>query len=299
MSKKNNYQSIVVLGGGFLGKNITSYFKKKYRRVNLIDREICDLLDLKKLSILFQSIPPSSTFVIPAALTRLASNDSGSYDKNIKIIENFLKVIPSSAKHVIFFSTVDVYGLDPILPISELNSVNPNDFYAKAKLDSEIILKKESDIKRFNLTILRLCGVYGKGDASKSTINRLVSSAIVDRRINITSNPDIERDFILVNDISQIIEKIVDNEIIGTFNVATGQSHTIFSIAKRIISALNFKVDINVQNKIVGDRVLKLQFDTSYLTNKFEDFKMTSLDDGLVDYINNYLTHEMKNNNED
>jgi NADH dehydrogenase FAD-containing subunit len=49
MSKKNNYQSIVVLGGGFLGKNITSYFKKKYRRVNLIDREICDLLDLKKL----------------------------------------------------------------------------------------------------------------------------------------------------------------------------------------------------------------------------------------------------------
>ena len=122
------------------------------------------------------------------------------------------------------------------------------DFYAKAK-SNVTFLKKESDIKRFNLTILRLCGVYGKGDASKSTINRLVSSAIVDRRINITSNPDIERDFILVNDISQIIEKIVDNEIIGTFNVATGQSHTIFSIAKRIISALNFKVDINVQNK--------------------------------------------------
>jgi len=299
MSKKNNYQSIVVLGGGFLGKNIISYFKKKYHHVNLIDRKICDLLDLKKLSILFKSIPPSSTFVISAAITRLTSNDNGSYDKNIKIIENFLKVIPSSAKHVIFFSTVDVYGLDPILPISELNSVNPNDFYAKAKLDSEIILKKEAGIKGFNLTILRLCGVYGKGDTSKSTINRLVSSAIDGRRINITSYPDIERDFILVDDISRIVEKIVDNKIIGIFNIATGKSQTIYAIAKKIVSTLNFKVDINIQNKIEGNRVLKLQFNTSSLSNKFKDFRMTSIDDGLVHYINNYLTYEMKNKNED
>jgi len=299
MSPKNKSQSIVVLGGGFLGKNITSYFKKNYHHVKLIDRKICDLLDLKKLSILFQSIPPSSTFIIPAAVTRLISNDRDSYDKNIKIIKNLLKVIPIHAKHVIFFSTIDVYGLNPTLPISELNPVNPNDFYAKAKLDSEIILKKEAGIKGFNLTILRLCGIYGKGDTSKSTINRLVSSAINGRRINITSDPDIERDFILVNDISRIVENIVDNKIIGIFNIATGKSQTIYAIAKKIVSTLNFKVDINIQNKIEGNRVLKLQFNTSSLSNKFKDFKMTSLDDGLVDYINNYLTHEIKNKNED
>ena len=299
MSKKNNSQSIVVLGGGFLGNNITTYFKKKYYYVNLIDRKICDLLDQKKLSILFQSIPHSSTFIIPAAVTRLISNNRNSYDRNIKIIENFLKVIPVSAKHVIFISSTDVYGLDPILPITELNPVDPKDFYAKVKLDSEIILKKESDIKGFNLTILRLCGVYGKGDAAGSTINRLVASAINDRRINITCNPNIERDYILVNDISRIIENIVDNKIIGIFNIATGKSQTISDISKNIVSKLNFKVDINIQNKIEGNRVLKLQFNTSSLSNKFKDFRMTSIDDGLVHYINNYLTHEMKNNNED
>ena len=299
MSPKNNSQSIVVLGGGFLGKNITSYFKKNYHHVKLIDRKICDLLDLKKLSTLFQNIPPSSTFIITAAVTRLISNDRDSYDKNIKLIENLLKVIPIHAKHVIFFSTIDVYGLNPTLPISELNPVNPNDFYAKAKLDSEIILKKTSDDKGFNLTILRLCGVYGKDDALKSTINRLVSSAINERRINITSNPDIERDFISVNDIPRIIERIVSNNIIGVFNLATGQSHTLSNIAKKIVSILNFKVDINIRNKIEDDRVLKLQFDISSLSNELKEFKMTSLDDGLVDYINNYLSHEVKNNNED
>ena len=144
--------------------------------------------------------------------------------------------MPINVKHVIFFSTVDVYGVNPELPISELSPVNPNDFYAKAKLDSENILKKESELKGFNLTILRLCGVYGKGDTGKSTINQLVSSAINDREINITSNPDIERDFILVNDISRIIEQIVDNKIIGILNIATGQSQTISFIAKKIVS---------------------------------------------------------------
>ena len=294
MNTKKNSQSIAILGGGFLSKNISLYFKKKHSHVYLIDREICDLLDVKKLSILFQTIPPLTTFIIPAAVTRLVSNDKDSYDKNINLIKNLLKVMPINAKHVIFFSTVDVYGVNPELPISELSPVNPNDFYAKAKLDSENILKKESELKGFNLTILRLCGVYGKGDTGKSTINQLVSSAINDREINITSNPDIERDFILVNDISRIIEQIVDNKIIGILNIATGQSQTISFIAKKIVSILTFKVDINIKNKIIDDRVLKLQFDISSLSNEFKEFKMTSLDDGLVYYINNYLSYEVK-----
>jgi len=126
-----------------------------------------------------------------------------------------------------------------------------------------------------------------------------VSSAINDGKINITSSPYIERDFILVDDISRIIEMIVDNEITGIFNIATGQSHTISVIAEKIFSILKFKSDINIQNKIVNDRALKLQFDTSALSNNFKDFKMTSLDDGLINYINNYLNYEMINNNED
>ena len=248
MNTKKNSQSIAILGGGFLSKNISLYFKKKHSHVYLIDRKICDLLDVKKLSILFQTIPPLTTFIIPAAVTRLVSNDKDSYDKNINLIKNLLKVMPINVKHVIFFSTVDVYGVNPELPISELSPVNPNDFYAKAKLDSENILKKESELKGFNLTILRLCGVYGKGD----------------------------------------------NKIIGILNIATGQSQTISFIAKKIVSILTFKVDINIKNKIIDDRVLKLQFDISSLSNEFKEFKMTSLDDGLVYYINNYLSYEVK-----
>ncbi len=161
------------------------------------------------------------------------------------------------------------------------------------------IIYSSDSFKRFNLTILRLCGVYGKGDASKSTINRLVSSAIDDRRINITCNPNIERDYILVNDISRIIENIVENKIIGIFNIATGKSQTISGISKNIVSKLNFKVDITVQNKIADNRVIKQQFDTSFLAQNFKSLEMTSLNDGLADYINNYFTQEVKNNNED
>lgn len=280
------------MGGGFLAQNVTTYLKKKHYEVDLINRKRCDLLELKKLPFLFEGIPTAITIIIPAAITRLVSNDKDSYDKNIQIIENFVRVMPSSVKHVIFFSTVDVYGLDPTLPINELNSVNPNDFYAKAKLDSEIILNKESGIKGFNLTILRLCGVYGKGDASKSAINRLVSCAINDGEISITSSPRIERDFISVNDVSRIIEKIITNKITGIFNVATGQSHAIASIAEKIVSILKLEIDINMQIKIVNDRVLRLQFDTSKLTKNFKDIKMTSLDDGLIDYISNKIKME-------
>jgi nucleoside-diphosphate-sugar epimerase len=296
MNPNKNTQSIVVLGAGFLSKNITSYLINNSYKVDLIDRNMCDLLDKKSVSSLLKRIPPSSIFIIPAAITRLADeyiyNTKAAYEKNIQIIKNILEGLPNDTKKVIFLSTVDVYGINSTLPISELNKTEPHCFYSKSKLISEDILKKESKLKGFDLAILRLSGSYGQGDSKGSTLHRLVASAISEGSIYLFCNPNIERDYITANDVARITEQIIRNNTAGVFNVATGDSYSIFTISENIFSILGLKSNIKIQMGPYEERPFKVKFDTQYLLNNLTNFKMTSLEDGLKSYIDNFINNK-------
>ena len=284
-----NQKKIIVLGDGFISQNITSYLSNTSYEIDLIDRKKCDFLDKKSVSILFKSFTPSSIFIIPVGITRLVACDKYSYEKNIQIIENISRALPNDTKQVIFLSTIDVYGINSTIPINELNKTNPYCYYSKAKLISEDILKKESNLKGFNLVILRLSGSYGQGDSKGSTLHRLVSSAISSGIISLTCNPNIERDFISSNDVARITKQAISNNIAGVFNVATGNSHSILTISESIFSLLGLKRNIKIHMGPYEQLAFKIKFDTQYLLNNFNNFKMTTLDDGLKTYINNFF----------
>jgi nucleoside-diphosphate-sugar epimerase len=292
MNPNKNTQSIVVLGAGFLSQNITSYLRNNSFKVDLIDRNICDFLDKKSVSNLFKCFPPSSIFIIAAGITRLAdeyiTNSHVSYKKNVQLIENISRALPNDTKKVIFLSTIDVYGINPTLPISELNQTNPHCFYSKSKLISEGILKKESKLKGFDLIILRLSGSYGQGDSKGSTVHRLVSSAINNGIISLTCDPNIERDYISSSDVSRIIERLINTNKSDIFNVATGNSHRIFTISEKIFSILGLKANIKIQAGPYEELTYRIKFDTKYSLMKMDNFKMTSLEDGLKRYIDNF-----------
>jgi len=284
---KNELESpIIFLGFGFLASHVASHLKILNYNIRILDKSSCDLLDAKKVASYLKSLPPNPIFIISAAVTRLHSNDKNSFNQNIKIVQNILDSLPQDTEHIIFFSSIDVYGLNPSIPINESSLINPYDHYSMAKFVAEFLLQKESELRGFKLTIFRLSGIYGNGDQGKSTINKMVYSAIKERQIVLTGDPLVERDFIWVNDVAILSDEIIKNSIVGIFNIATGRSITIWNIAKLIAKSVGPKVEILQQlNKKDDNRAFRLHFDITKLKVVFSTIEMTPLEDGLSQYL--------------
>ncbi len=286
VNRKKIRQSMVVLGGGFLGKNIVSFLEKSDYDVRMIDRNTCDFLDYNQVLNSLNSVPEHATLYITAAVTRLSSNDRISFEQNIRIVQNILDALPPLTRHIVFFSTIDVYGLEPLLPINEATATAPNDYYSMSKLVGEFLLEKETSSRGIGLTVFRLCGIYGEGDTGKSTINRMVSSVLNRGEIILTGNPLIERDFIWAQDVAWLGEVASKENISGIYNVATGHSLTISGICSLVVEFSGQDISIlRRQNTGQSTRALRLQFDTTKLKKNFRNITLAPLEGRLLEYF--------------
>lgn len=90
------------------------------------------------------------------------------YEINYKLTEKFAeKAKKDDVRHFIYVSSMAIYGIEPqISPkkgtIQEDTPYAPTSDYGKSKLLAEESLKKLKD-KNFNITIIRVPSVYGKG----------------------------------------------------------------------------------------------------------------------------------------
>jgi UDP-glucose 4-epimerase len=102
----------------------------------------------------------------------------------------------------------------------------------------------------------------------------------------LTGDPLVERDFIWVNDVAFLSEEIIKKNIVGIFNIATGRSITILNIARLVAKSVGPKVEILRQsNKKDDNRAFRLHFDITKLKVVFTTTEMTSLEDGLSQYL--------------
>jgi len=285
-----NTGPMVVLGDGFISQHLAQHLSASGHVVCVLDRRRCDFLNCDQVSDVFRMLPANASFFLTAAVTRLNSNDKISFSQNVQMVENIMNALPESARHIIFFSSVDVYGINPILPIVETTAAEPDDYYAMSKLVCEFVLQKEARKRGVGLTIFRLCGVYGKGDAGKSTVNRMVSSAVNRSQIILIGNPLILRDYIWVDDVAHIAEKACSDRIDGLYNFATGQSLTVFDIATLVASEIKGDISIVCSTDIEIFRASSLQFNINKLQFAFSYFNMMSLKSCLPKYIIDYYT---------
>jgi nucleoside-diphosphate-sugar epimerase len=209
--------------------------------------------------------------------------------------------------YIIFFSSVDVYGLvPPNTKVSENLPAAPTNYYGISKLASELLLKNACSKHNVPLLIMRLSGAYGADDEAGSTIGKMIASA---RKGEITIFGDGKdlRDFVYIEDISRLIKEAVARKISGTFNIATGISHTITGIAETIRenaksvgsgaglgagsdtgsgSGLDFSIRYVPQSTTPAARSKEMVYDITLFRKAFPDFKFTSMHEGIAQYIN-------------
>ena len=280
---------IHILGAnGFVGQRLQEFFfQQKDFETKGYSSSDCNLLFPHSVSLTLSPFTKKDVVIMASSITRLRENTLESMIKNVRMADNMSKFIHENPPaYFVFLSTTDVYGVNPQIPITENNLPHPNDYYSLSKLSSEFLFKKICSEKQIPLLILRLSGLYGKGDEGKSIISKLLESAVKERKITVIGDGNDKRDPVYVEDIGKIIFDGITQKTDSLINVATGESYSIKQIVEFLRDYLPYKVSVEYKESLEDQkRAREMQFDTSLLRKNFPEFKFTNLKQGLKLYL--------------
>ena len=157
------------------------------------------------------------------------------------IIVNLAKLIKwHKPKQVIYFSSSMVYG-NFNNGVKEDDVTNPINLYGIFKKTAEDLIK----LLNVNYTIIRPSAVYGLNDKPERLIPTFFKKAFKGETLEI--HGDNAADFTYVDDVVNGTLKVIDNKesYNQIYNLTYGESHTIESLAEKIIKLTNSKSKIN------------------------------------------------------
>lgn len=147
-------------------------------------------------------------------------------------LNTIIPAINSGVKHVVFFSSVAVYG-DQVPPFTEDMMKKPVDIYASCKAYIEDTLRVLSTVHGFTYTILRAYNVFGEKqsltDPYRGVVAIFMNNILKGFPISIYGDGEQKRIFTYVGDITKTIcdcatEKKAVNEI---FNIGDERVRTV------------------------------------------------------------------------
>lgn len=100
-----------------------------------------------------------------------------------------------------------------------LHSEDPEDFYDLTKLSGEALCHASG---RRNVRVARLANVIGRDFRSANFVFDLIRSACRDGSIELRSAPDSEKDYVMVDDVADVLPKIALSGQHRCYNIAAG-----------------------------------------------------------------------------
>ncbi len=116
--------------------------------------------------------------------------------------------------------------------------INPSTLYGSCKAGLGTIIKAFSQTKGISSAWARLFIPYGPGEPIEKLVSHTVTS-LLQNKISVCNNPDLQRDFIFVEDIAEIMSCLVDSELTGPINIASGQAVKLKEVVKLIAKMLS------------------------------------------------------------
>lgn len=206
--------------------------------------------------------------VFAAGIPRSKSNGPDDKQNNIQMITTVLKNLKGKRyKNFIFLSSVEIYGQEPTLPITEATKTTPENFYAEGKLKAEELIV--SSLEKF--TILRLPGIFGEGSSGGflKTVSERLNQGL---KVSLSNKGETLRDFVSVGDLSNLISLLSSKDGRGEIlNVATGNSHSL----KEYVEILGGG-EIELESERGKD--FNLVFDVSKLKESYPNFQFSDIE---------------------
>ncbi len=267
---------VVVFGSaGTIGAPLCGYLQRSGLQVMGVSHAQCDLLDPKATRELVQGLPAQATVVFTSVINRWKEDSFAAMTRNLAMVENLAVPARGRIRAMVYLSSVDVYGRFPRLPLREDSPVLPESYYALAKFAGErlMIRSLQPDCP---VAVLRLPGVYGKGPGERSVLGSFLEKVLNRTPITIFGDGSILRDFVFVDDVCEIIRRLVLQPRPGTFNLATGTSLPLREVLATLGRVLEQAPDLRFAPP-QGDSAGDLTFDITGLELAFPGWTATSL----------------------
>ena len=197
-------------------------------------------------------------------------------------------------KFVYFSSGGTVYGnrQEPI-PFKETDERNPISYYGLTKLMIENNILFEHRTQGLQYLIVRPSNPYGHGQAlngKQGIIAVALGKILSGGTIEIWGDGSSVRDYIYIDDLSNIINQLISREVINTIvNVGCGVGYTvnqILDITKSIVEE-----PVNVQYKPARSADVSTMILSTEKMNEYVDIQITPLREGIRKF---YLEEKRK-----
>ncbi len=310
-------KKLVIFGAsGFIGKNISIKFKKKFKNYQIIGTYLKNRPSIKGVKLIkcdltkpnqVKKIIKGSEIIIQAAATTSGAKEIISkpyiHVNNNAIMNSIVTKLAYDhfVKHVIIFSCTVMYRSSrKALKENDFNpnkEMYPNYFGAGwMKVYVEKLGEFYSRLNRNKYTLIRHSNIYGpydKFDLDRShvfgaTVNKVINTK--NNKVIVWGKGDEGRDLLYIDDLVNFVELAIKNQKskFGIYNVGYGKLISINSLVKKIINLSGKKL------RIVNDLTKKSLKNSVFLNcnkalREIKWKRKITLDDGIKKTLRWYL----------
>ena len=176
-------------------------------------------------------------------LVHLAQNRNSKVKNKYHEVEDYKKLIKNRWRHIIYISSINVYGIQSTKYHKPTEKVFSSNNYTKTKIACEELTRKEGG------TILRFSNLYGHNMDQNTIIGTLIEQINNDGPIVLNETKSV-RDFLWIDDAIESILLAIKYKPDATLNVGTGKGTSIKELIKLVLQLINTnKRDIIEKNK--------------------------------------------------
>ena len=295
---QNRFEDLVLVDDFNKTKKKENYSKKKYKF----------LIDRNNFIEWFENHHDEIDFVIHLG----ARTDTTEFDYNVfqKLnVDYTLAIWKICTEHqipMIYASSAATYGMGELGYVDNheiVNDLQPLNAYGRSKNEIDKWILQQTNCPPF-WAGLKFFNVYGPNEYHKGRMASVILHSF--GQINNTGQvklfrshrPDYKdgqqlRDFVYVKDVANVILWLMQHKPeSGLYNVGTGKARSFFDLADNTFKALHLKTNIEFIDTPLDIRD-KYQYFTEAKMDKLRqagyDKPFTTLEDGVNDYVSNYL----------
>lgn len=271
---------VVVLGAsGFVGSASLLRIKDAGIETLAIGRGNIDLVGPGAGEALRGHLRPGDTLVFASA--RAPCRNAAMLVENVRMAQAVIAAIKDAGtEHVVYISSDAVYK-DSAGPITEESCAEPGSPHGAMHLAREILLRSEYPGP---LAILRPTLIYGLRDPHDGYgPNRFRRLATEGSDVTLFGNGEERRDHVHIEDVAELVCRIVQRRSIGILNAVSGQVVSFRELAELTVEQFSPRVSIEIAPRAGpmphgGYRA----FEPAGITRAFPDFHATHWREGIV-----------------
>jgi len=271
---------VVVMGaGGFVGGALAARLRRDKVPLLALGRADLDLHATDAAVRLAALLRRDDAFVAVAA--RAPCKNADMLVENIGMARAMVGALAlAPVAHVVNISSDAVYADGP-LPLTESSCASPGSLHGAMHLARELMFAIEQSAP---LAVLRPSLLYGAADPHNGYgPNRFRRLAARGEEIVLFGEGEERRDHVYIEDVAEIVVRVLLRRSAGVLNIATGEVHSFRSIAEKIAKLSGKPVAIMCSPRSGsmphgGYR----PFDIAECCAAFPDFRYTPLEQGLA-----------------